>query len=504
MTKQPNVLTRSVAAIGLSIRTKLQIAFMGITCLLVALALFGLNFLKQANTRTEALIQDQERIEYFNEIHAYVGDLIVLVVGQYTPHAVDAKSAGTFFVIPINDRLDNLRLFVNRGVRRFGQSGLPDVELIARLRSKLQILRPLAAETQRLRQKDGKIVAAPYAMENLFEPLRTIQRDVFTVVQDIEKDMANRAKTMALAYQTSRQLVAASAFLAVGFAALLGYAISSSFTWPIRRIGQTLDTVAQGDFNARVSVPNQDELGELAHNVNATSEQLGKLYNEVESQRADLAAEHAKSETLLYNLLPEEIATRLKLEPGRTIADSFPKVAILFADIVDFTPRSASLSPEEVVGLLNKIFSVFDGLAEKHGMEKIKTIGDAYMVAAGMPSAVEDPVHRAAEMAIDMQRTVAEMSPEFTDGLEIRIGLHAGPAVAGVIGNQKLFYDVWGETVNTASRLESHGEPGRIQATIAAKQELDQDYQFAHRGTVELKGVGAVETWWLTEKQTST
>lgn len=503
MAKQPNILTRSVATIGRSIRTKLLISFMGITCLLVALALFGLNFLHQANARTEALIQDQERIEYFNVIHGYVGDLMVLTVGQYTPQEVDGDSAGTIFGIPISDRLVDLQQFVNQGVRRFGQSGMMDAAQIARLRNELKSLRPLAIETQRLRQEEGKPAAAAFAMANLFEPLRTIQRDVYTVVQDIERDMAERAKTTALAYQTSQQMVVASALVAVGIALLLGYAISSSITWPIRRIGQTLGKVAQGDFHARVSVPNRDELGELAYNVNATSEQLGALYDKVEIQRAELAVEHAKSEALLYNLLPEEIAARLKREPNRTIADKFPKVAILFADIVDFTPKAATLPPEEIVELLNRIFSAFDELAEKHGLEKIKTIGDAYMVAAGMPSPVGDPIHRAAEMATDMQRTVAKMSPEFSEGLQIRIGLHAGPAVAGVIGNRKLFYDVWGDTVNTASRMESLGEPGRIQVTAAAKQELDQDYQFAPRGTVKIKGIGDLQTWWLIEKQTA-
>lgn len=216
-----------------------------------------------------------------------------------------------------------------------------------------------------------------------------------------------------------------------------------------------------------------------------------------------LEAEHARSEALLYNLLPEDIAARLKTEPGKTIADNLPQVAILFADIVDFTPRAASLPPEQVVGFLNRIFSTFDELAEKHGLEKIKTIGDAYMVAAGMPSQVGDPVHRIAEMALDMQRATNAMSPDFSEGLQVRIGLHAGPAVAGVIGNKKPFYDVWGETVNTASRMESHGEPGRIQVTKAAKEELEGDYYFEPRGTVEVKGMGTAETWWLSSSPPS-
>lgn len=252
-----------------------------------------------------------------------------------------------------------------------------------------------------------------------------------------------------------------------------------------------------------LAAANNDTFQNLAFAVNVTNIGLfGLVFGFVallRAQRAEdaLAAEHARSEALLYNLLPEDIAARLKVEPDQTIADSLPKVAILFADIVDFTPRAVSLPPEEVVGFLNKIFRAFDELAEKHQLEKIKTIGDAYMVAAGMPSPVGDPVHRVAAMALDMQGTVAGMSDKFPDGLKIRIGLHAGPAVAGVIGNKKPFYDVWGETVNTASRMESHGEPGRIQVTTAVKEELVDVYAFEPRGIVIVKGMGSVKTWWL-------
>ncbi len=496
MSEQPNILTRSVASIGLSVRSKLLIAFLGITCLLVGLALFGLNSLQQANTRTEAMIRNQERIEYFNQIHAYVGDLVALTIGQYVPQETGG-SMGTFFNAPVIDRLEGLRLFATRGARKFGQPGMQDAELIAQLQANLENLIPFAAETQRLRRENGRPMAAPYAMEHLFEPLREIQRDVYTVVQDIERDMAFSARTTAEAFQTSRQNVLSAALVAIGLALLLGYSLSSSLIWPVRHIGKALGIVAGGDFDARVAVPNRDELGELANNVNIASARLGNLYGKVEAQRVELEAEHARSEALLYNLLPEDVAARLKAEPNGTIADKLPQVAILFADIVDFTPKAAKLSPEDIVAFLNKIFSAFDLLAEKHGLEKVKTIGDAYMVAAGMPNPCNDPVHRVAEMALDMQRTVAQMSRDFAEGLQIRIGLHAGPVVAGVIGHRKPFYDVWGDTVNSASRMESNGEPGRIQVTSAVMKELAEEYEFEPRGTVEFKGMGEVETWWL-------
>lgn len=213
-----------------------------------------------------------------------------------------------------------------------------------------------------------------------------------------------------------------------------------------------------------------------------------------------LEAEHARSESLLYNLLPNEIATRLKDAPGKTIADNLDHTAILFADIVGFTPRSAQMAPEELVEFLNRIFSTFDTLAEKHGLEKIKTIGDAYMVAAGLPQPVDKPVHRVAAMACDMLTAMQTFSKEIGDTVEVRIGIHTGPVVAGVIGHQKLFYDAWGDTVNTASRMESHGQAGRIQVTAAARDALKDDYVFEPRGSIEIKGIGALETWWLSPK----
>lgn len=211
-----------------------------------------------------------------------------------------------------------------------------------------------------------------------------------------------------------------------------------------------------------------------------------------------LEIEYARSEDLLYSLLPREIAGRLKAEPHTTIADSLPNVAIVFADIANFTPLSSKLEPPMVVELLNRVFTRFDALADQHQMEKIKTIGDAYMVAAGMPNAVGDPAHRAAAMALDMLEVALASSSIVPEGIEIRIGLHVGPVVAGVIGNRKLFYDVWGETVNTASRMESSSAPGRILITPAAHAQLERDFTFERRGEIDVKGIGIVDTWWLT------
>jgi len=216
-----------------------------------------------------------------------------------------------------------------------------------------------------------------------------------------------------------------------------------------------------------------------------------------EIAEAAFAREFDRSETLLSNLLPGEIAARLKERPGEVIADGLPAVTMLFADIVDFTPRAAKMKPDDLVGFLNQIFSRFDVLTAERGLEKIKTIGDAYMVAAGLPVAREDHAAIVADMAFAMQSAVQDLSVKMGEQVQLRIGIHSGPAIAGVIGTSKVFYDVWGDTVNTASRMESHGEPGRIQVTAATKAVLGDTFACAPRGPVEIKGIGVITTFWL-------
>jgi class 3 adenylate cyclase len=199
--------------------------------------------------------------------------------------------------------------------------------------------------------------------------------------------------------------------------------------------------------------------------------------------------EHERSERLLLNVLPEPVAFRLKREEG-VIADRFPEASVLFADIADFTPMSASLPPEEVVELLNEVFSTFDHLAEERGLEKIKTIGDAYMVAAGIPVPRADHCEAIADMALAM---LEACDPR----IRLRIGIDTGPVIAGVIGRRKFIYDLWGDTVNTASRMESHGIPGQIQVTERVVRALDGAYRLEPRGTVDVKGKGPMATWLL-------
>jgi adenylate cyclase len=211
-----------------------------------------------------------------------------------------------------------------------------------------------------------------------------------------------------------------------------------------------------------------------------------------------LRVEQAKAEDLLLNILPASVAERLKAQT-RPIADHFGSASILFADVVDFTPWSEQLRPEEVVGHLDLLFSHFDELAEELGLEKIKTIGDAYMVAAGVPTPRPDHARALALVGLEMLAAMREHEELAALGLELRIGINSGPVVAGVIGRKRFLYDLWGDAVNTASRMESHGAPGRIQITRATYELLADEFVCEPRGTIDVKGKGEIEVWYLVE-----
>ncbi|MDJ0554306.1 MAG: adenylate/guanylate cyclase domain-containing protein [Microcoleaceae cyanobacterium MO_207.B10] len=233
----------------------------------------------------------------------------------------------------------------------------------------------------------------------------------------------------------------------------------------------------------------------LKARINACLEKK-RLRDQEQAYLKRLAEEQEKSERLLLNILPEPIALRLK-QGEKTIADSFNEVTVLFADLVGFTKLSANLSPAELVELLNMIFSFFDELAEKYGLEKIKTIGDAYMIVGGLPTPRADHAEAIAEMGLDMLTQVKEISQKLRKSLQIRIGINTGAVEAGVIGTKKFAYDLWGDTVNTAHRMESHGIPGVIQVTQATYDCLVDKYKFDERGIIEVKGKGRMKTYLL-------
>jgi class 3 adenylate cyclase len=216
-------------------------------------------------------------------------------------------------------------------------------------------------------------------------------------------------------------------------------------------------------------------------------------------ERERLASEN---ERLLLNILPAPIAQRLR-DGEPLIADRFDDVTLLFADVVEFTRLSSTLSPSELVSVLNEVFSVFDGLVDRYDLEKVKTIGDAYMVAGGLTDGSADHTARVADMAIALTAAVDRIDAAVRLGIRFRIGIHCGPVVAGVIGTRKFIYDIWGDAVNLASRMESLGAPGRIQVTHAAKERLEDRFELEPRGLIDVKGKGPTPAWYLVARKES-
>lgn len=212
-----------------------------------------------------------------------------------------------------------------------------------------------------------------------------------------------------------------------------------------------------------------------------------------------LAIEQGKSERLLLNVLPAEVAAVLK-EEERTIAAYYESVSVLFADMVGSTPLASQMSPVEWVDLLNKVFLEFDSLVGKYGVEKIRTIGDNYMVAAGVPSPRPDHAHVLADLALDMLERLKAMQSSGTP-VAFRIGINSGPAVAGVIGKEKFHYDLWGDAVNVASRMESQGIPGKVQITRATYELVKDAFECEKHGVMSVKGKGEMETWYILGKK---
>jgi len=304
--------------------------------------------------------------------------------------------------------------------------------------------------------------------------------------------------------------------VALLFATLFGIYTSRWISTPILRLSQASQAIAGGELDQQIPVEPIQELSILANSFNTMTQQLKTSFNEleknnaeleqrVEERTADLRLEKERSEQLLLNILPEAIAEQLK-QDTKAIASAIEEVTILFADIVGFTPLSSQVPPIELVSLLNEMFSIFDHLAEQHGLEKIKTIGDAYMVVGGLPLPKLNHAEAIADMALEMQAALSQFQApleRFNIGskFQIRIGINTGSVVAGVIGIKKFIYDLWGDAVNIASRMESSGEPGRIQVTEATYERIKNQYIFEKRGKIPIKGKGEMMTYWLVGKK---
>jgi class 3 adenylate cyclase len=234
--------------------------------------------------------------------------------------------------------------------------------------------------------------------------------------------------------------------------------------------------------------------------INASLEKK-RLRDQEQAYLAELQVERAKSDRLLLNVLPKAIADRLK-QGEHTIVDSFREATVVFADIVGFTSFSANMAPSRTVQLLNDLFSGFDKLAETYELEKIKTIGDSYMVVGGVPTVIPEHAERCALMALDMIEVLHHFNRRNSTNLDVRIGINSGPVVAGIIGTRKFAYDLWGDTVNVASRMETHSQPGVIQVSAGTYGLLAEKFVFEERGTIDIKNLGPMATYRLVSRKT--
>ena len=305
-------------------------------------------------------------------------------------------------------------------------------------------------------------------------------------------------KKMRAALDSAGNLALRISIAVVGLALIVSIVMGTVLTRSILALSTTVKRFAEKDFSARTKVFTKDEIGQLGQSFNAMADTI-QIHSEnleemVRVRTKELTEEKQTSERLLLNVLPAPIADRLKTGEN-LIVDRFDAVSVLFADIVGFTTLSSRTSPEALVTMLNELFSTFDTLAEKHGLEKIKTIGDAYMVVAGIPHPVADHATAITHMAIDMIASIEAYSKRNNSQLTIRVGIHTGSVVAGVIGTKKFIYDLWGDTVNTASRMESHGLPGRIHVSEATYLLLADSFEFEKRAPIDVKGKGAMQTY---------
>jgi len=248
----------------------------------------------------------------------------------------------------------------------------------------------------------------------------------------------------------------------------------------------------------------------ISENVRTVKDETGNIrllegivedITERKNTEAELRHQRRETERLLLSILPQPIAERLKRNQGTTIADSFDDITVMFADVVNFTALSSRIPPADLVELLNQIFSAFDQLAAKYGVEKIKTLGDGYMAAAGLPVYRPDHAEAIADLALGMQHTISQFHSDQTEPFALRIGICTGPVVAGVIGTQRFIYDLWGDTVNLASRMQSQGASGEIQVTETTYQRIHRKYELEERGRIDVKGRGEMMTYWLKGKK---
>lgn len=361
---------------------------------------------------------------------------------------------------------------------------LGDPKAVDKVYQSLVDWRPIRNEVIRLRL-DGDLTAADaITREKGARHVSLIENDLeglkLFAARKASQSLANAEEILQNSIITIGLVLFASVLLSIAIAV----PITRSIRIPLTRLDHAATKVSQGDLEQQVVVHSEDELGRLTSTFNS-------MVVSIRDQTEEIQRKNEENERLLLNILPGPIADRLK-QGEETIADYFPEVTVLFADIVGFTVMSGSVSPSDLVKLLNRLFTMFDDSAHCLGIEKIKTIGDSYMAVAGLTIEIEDPPAAMVEMAREMQRGVDQINAQQGTSFQIRIGINCGPVVAGVIGKSKFIYDLWGDTVNLASRMESHGVAGRIHVSEAVYKSVKDRFRVEKRGDIDIRGKGPV------------
>ena len=364
-------------------------------------------------------------------------------------------------------------------------------------RSEIKLRQQARELEERVQKRTAQLQQAEAMYRSIFE---NCVEGIFQMTSDGHYISANPALAEIYGYESPTELMASITNVGAQLyvqprrreeltAYLRGFDSISEFESQVRRKDGSLIWVSE---SVRVI---KDGQGKVLHYEGSVQDVTNRRTTE-----AELRQQRLLSERLLHNVLPQPIAERLK-RGQKTIADHFTEVTVLFADLVNFTSFSSQSSPKQLVDLLNRVFSSFDELAAQHSLEKIKTIGDAYMVVGGLPTTRPDHITAIADMAIDLQRTIKQFKTQNGQEIQLRIGIHTGPVIAGIIGTRKFSYDLWGDTVNVASRMESQGEVARTQVTTTVYERLKRRYEFEPRGAIEVKGKGLMTTYWLTGKK---
>jgi class 3 adenylate cyclase len=368
---------------------------------------------------------------------------------------------------------------------------LGDPEEVRRVHDALVAWRPIRQEVGWLRMQGRFAGAEAITRGKGAEHVALLERELGTLKSFAQgKAVASIARSEAIFQEalTSALFLLAGAAL---FGTIIAVAITRSIRTPLEDLDRAAGRMAEGDLAQQVPVRSEDELGRLSRSFNA-------MASSIREQTREIQCKNQENERLLLNILPGPIADRLK-QGEEPIADHFPEVTVLFSDIVGFTRLSSELPPAELVGVLDEVFSAFDESAHRLGIEKIKTIGDAYMAVAGLTHELDDHVSRMVEMGLEMLRSVDRINRVRGASFKVRVGINCGPVVAGVIGKSKFIYDLWGDAVNLASRMESHGIDGQIQITEDVRRRIGNRFRIEERGEIQVKGKGTVRTYLIAD-----